>query len=175
MSARGPVGSIALLVIRLLLAGVFALAAWEKLKPADPANPLQVPPTQEFAQAIIKLQAIPAGESFLAPYFAYVVPWTEAVLAVALVLGLWTRAAAFVTAAMYAYFTWLIVAAIGRGTDFDCYCLGSLMRGWNPWAHVAIDAVAFVFALILLIGGGGNVAADRLAGGSPRKRAEADE
>lgn len=175
MNARGPVGSVALLVIRLLLAGVFTLAAWEKLKPADPANPLQVPPTQEFAQAIIKLDAIPAGETFLAPYFAYVVPWTEAVLAAALVLGLWTRAAALVTAGLYAYFTWLIVAAIGRGTDFDCYCLGSLMRGWNPWVHVAIDAVAFLLAMTLLIAGGGSVAADRILDGAPRKRAEADE
>jgi uncharacterized membrane protein YphA (DoxX/SURF4 family) len=64
-------------------------------------------------------------ESLVRP-FAYALPALELVLAGLLVLGLATRLAALVTAALTVMFMFGIAMAWGRGLSIDCGCFGAV-------------------------------------------------
>ena len=146
--------SVPALAMRVLLGGVFIYSAWVKLQ--DPVS---------FGQAIEKFKMVDAREQVhLIKLAVFAIPWTEMICGVALVLGLWTRAAALVLAFALAGFMVLIYQVLARGEAFDCGCFGRLrllcpakLSQCNLWQ----DGVLLAMSLTLLIGGPGRWALER--------------
>lgn len=103
------------LVIRVVLAGLFILAAALKLH-----NP------QAFADAVLAFRIIPvpSGDK-LVVLTTYMVPWTELIAGTCLFLGLWGRASAVVIGLMLVVFIGGITSVIARPhIDTHCGCFG---------------------------------------------------
>ncbi|MCC5785366.1 MAG: DoxX family membrane protein [Phycisphaerales bacterium] len=144
-----------LLIIRLLLAGVLLYAAWLKLK--DPAS------AQKFANAIAAYKILP---NHLVIVSAFAFPWLEAIAAVLLVLGLWTRAAAAVAGLLFVAFIGAIGSAMLRESVnlTTCGCFGErslLCTGPPSWCHIAQNAGLTAMCVYLLWRGSGVVGIDR--------------
>lgn len=142
--------SVLALVFRCALAGVFLFAAYNKLR-----NPL------EFKESIQAFHFnLPAWFELLS---TFAVPWTEIFCAVALLLGLWTRAAAAVFTLMMGVFLFAIISAIQRHLPMDCGCFGKFKlycEGPLGWCKVRENGVMVAAALILVAGGGGRASLD---------------
>ncbi|MEO7262976.1 MAG: MauE/DoxX family redox-associated membrane protein [Jatrophihabitantaceae bacterium] len=110
LSTRRYQPSVAGLVIRVLLAAVWAWAALAKL--GDPRRFVQV------------VRAYDATPEWLSRAIGYGLPTLELVLAVLLLIGLLTRYAAAVSAALLALFLILTLQAAARGLDVRCDCFG---------------------------------------------------
>ncbi len=160
MKQRHPaivaLGSGVLLILRLLLAGVLLYAAWLKLK--DPAS------AQKFANAIAAYKILP-NHLVIVSTFAF--PWLEAIAAVLLVLGLWTRAAAAVAGLLFVAFIGAIGSAMLRESISltTCGCFGErslLCTGPPSWCHIAQNAGLTAMCLLVLWRGSGVVGFDRL-------------
>lgn len=156
--SRGPrISPLGVLIThgRALLAGLFLLAAYNKL--AGTNGP------QLFSgsvQAFFKLKdAAPGAPSNAAPdWFVRlstgVVPWTEVIAATLLLCGVWTRAAASVLALLLLAFIVLIVQAIARDLDLHCGCFGKL----SPFCpdrvgpcNIVQNAIMLAIALIIIV------------------------
>src|SRR5262245_4505675 len=93
--STGAAASAVALGARLVLGGLFLFAAYAKLK-----NPLL------FAQAIEKFHVVTPGDhDHITKLLAFGIPWVELAAGIALILGLWTRAAALVLIGALAAFT----------------------------------------------------------------------
>ncbi len=129
-------------VLRLGLGGLFLWAAAGKI--ADP---------HAFARDIANYRLVPDA---MAPAMAALLPFVEVGLGLAVVLGVWTRAAAIGIAGLLAVFTVAVVAAFARGIDVACGCFGG---GGAPigWLTVARDVglLAAAIALVVLSPPGG--------------------
>jgi uncharacterized membrane protein YphA (DoxX/SURF4 family) len=99
------------LVLRLVVGAVFLAASLDKI-----AHPLA------FAKAVSYYHVLPSGSEYA---FALFVPWTEAVIGAALVLGLASRGAAAITGALLLVFVIALVSAIARGIDISCGCFST--------------------------------------------------
>jgi uncharacterized membrane protein YphA (DoxX/SURF4 family) len=155
--APGRSRAAAALVARLVLGGVFVFSAVMKLD-----QPLL------FAQAMTKFKVVDLdAHDHLIKIATFAVPWTELFCGVALILGMWTRAAALLLAAALASFTVLIVQTLQRGEAFECSCFGRLRLvcpAKLSWCNVGQNSVLFALALALLVGGAGRWSLDRLIG-----------
>jgi protein-disulfide isomerase len=96
--------------VRILLGVVWIWAAWEKL---------QSPRT--FVQAV---RAYDMTWEWLAKAIGYGLPVLEFCLGIVLILGVATRLAAAVSAALFLVFLVGIVQAAARGLQLDCGCFG---------------------------------------------------
>lgn len=159
MSARTTAESVLIqLPARLVLGGLFGLAAFKKLQ--DP---------QSFAEAIKGFKIIdPATQGHLIVSGAFAIPWVEMTAAVLLVLGLWTRAAALTIGLALLGFIAALVSVITRDLDAGCSCFGDLElfcpRGVG-WCQVARNALLLLPAAYLVWRGGGRIALDRQSRG----------
>ncbi len=99
------------LVIRVLLAAIWAWTALAKF--GDP---------RRFVQVVRSYDATP---EWLSRAIGYGLPTLELVLAALLLIGLVTRYAAAVSAALLALFLILTLQAAARGLDVQCDCFGS--------------------------------------------------
>lgn len=144
-----------LLPIRLALAGLFGVAAVLKL-----ANP------QEFAFAIKAFEMVdPDRASHVLVMLAFGIPWAELIVAVLLLLGLWTRASATLLSLLLVAFTAGLLSVIARGIDTDCACFGDkdfFCEGGVGWCHIARNAVMLAASFLLVWRGGGLVAVDAI-------------
>jgi len=148
-----PVGSFMLLLLRLILGAIFCLAAFLKL--TDP---------QSFSEAIQAFKALDADEPVLTT--THNLPWVEIFAGVALILGFWTREAAFVIGVLLLVFIGVIISAIHKGlSGIPCSCFGYWHLvcqsgvGWcKVWENTALTAIA----ASLVVAGGGNLSLDRL-------------
>jgi len=148
------------LALRLALGGLFIAAAYFKLR--DPLT---------FAEAIMAYRmGLPDALTQLA---TYAVPWTELFCAVALVLGLWTRAAAAVFIALIGVFLVGIVSVIARDLNITCGCFGKFKLycdGAVGWCKVRENLVLAAGAMVLVAWGGGRASLDRAFDGSKLAR-----
>ncbi|CAG0975521.1 thiosulfate dehydrogenase [quinone] large subunit [Phycisphaerales bacterium] len=138
------------LLTRLLLGGLFLFAAYVKLR-----NPVI------FRQGVDAFKILPEHLSILA---AYVVPWTELVAGVLLVLGLWARSAALVIGTMLVAFIAAMVSVLYRGIDAHCSCFGKFeipCEGPVGWCHLVRNGVLVGLAVIVVAIGPGTLAMDR--------------
>jgi len=154
--------SLVALVLRVALAGVFLFAAYNKL-----------------IGALTFKEAIEAFHFDLPSWFTllstYAVPWTEIFCSVALLTGLWTRAAAAVFMLMMGVFLFAIVSAIERQLPLDCSCFGKYKLycdGPLGWCKVRENAALVAMGLILAFGGGGKASLDYVFGGRAKPAAE---
>lgn len=159
-SARRPLWSVVAMALRLLLGGVFIYSGLMKLD-----DPLL------FAQAIEKFKVTdPVDHEHLVKLATFAIPWTELLCGAALVVGMWTRAAALVLALALAGFMVLIWQVLARGEAFECSCFGRLkllcptrLSRCNLYQNGVLTGLA----LVLLAGGAGRWSVDRLI--APRK------
>ncbi|MCU0660847.1 MAG: DoxX family membrane protein [Myxococcota bacterium] len=122
---------------RLLLAGTFAWACVHKIaEPFDFA--LQVATYQILPLSLINLMAI-------------VLPWLEAVLAVLLVLGLWTRASSLVTAGLNLMFIVAIGMALHAKLHLQCGCFASEGAGEEMDASLIVRDVGLLLVCVFLL------------------------
>lgn len=126
------------IVVRVILGFLFLYAALDKI-----TNP------QKFAEIIYNYRLLPVE---LLNLCAVVVPWLEAFIGLALLLGIWVETAAFLLSGITVFFIILIISAILRGLDIECGCFsldttGSLVS----WKRVAEDIFILVGGLYLLI------------------------
>lgn len=160
MSASAGVifGRFLLLVLRVVTGGLFLWAATMKLR-----DPL------EFYFSIKGFKLLP--EHILDP-LAFVVPWTEIVCGVALVVGAWSRSAALVIGGMLVVFMGAILSVILReDVHVECGCFGDFTLMCPPgavgWCNIGQNAVLLAIALPVMIWGGGMLSVDRALGGRP--------
>lgn len=99
------------LAVRILLGLVFIAAALPKI--GDPPA---------YAKAIWAYQLVPGR--LLNP-MALALPWLELVCGLALVLGVWIRAAGVWIAALLLSFTLALSVNLGRRHPVDCGCFGA--------------------------------------------------
>jgi len=140
------------LVARLLLGLVFAFSALSKITAPG-----------LFRQNVTEYGLLPYG--LIGP-FAAALPWIEVLVAIYLVIGLFLRPTAVVTAALLVMFTGALVISILRGnTAFGCSCfsgsgpIGSLapvqwLAGGSKisWFDVTRDLVFILLAAVVYWG-----------------------
>ena len=98
------------LVVRLVLAGVFAVA-----------GALKLPDPGESLRAVRAYRLLPES---LVPAVGYGLPALEVVLALVLLVGVATRFAAVVSAVLLVAFIVGVASAAARGLSIDCGCFG---------------------------------------------------
>jgi uncharacterized membrane protein YphA (DoxX/SURF4 family) len=153
VAGESPVPSLILLTLRLLLGGAFCLAAYFKID--SPQN---------FYEAIKSFHATDSQALMLTG--AHLLPWTELVAGVCLVLGFWTRAAGAIIVMLMLLFIYAIIAAIGRGLEgLTCSCFGQwhlICKGGVGWCKVWENTGLTAIALSLAVFGGGRFSIDGL-------------
>lgn len=145
--------AIVLVVLRLLLAALFAYAAVLKLK-----NP------QAFAYSVKAFDILP---DHLAQLATFAVPWTEIVIAACLIVGFWTRAAAALLVVVLVVFIVAIVSVLTRGLSVSCGCFGEAAKGICGdklgWCNVVQNSVLLALSMTVAVGGPGRLCVDRQA------------
>lgn len=123
------------LVLRFVIGGVFAYAAFEKvLHPAA------------FAIAVRGYKLIPFS---LSNFFAIAVSWSELFAAVMLILGIFTRKAAAAIFILLLVFIVAISTVLVRGMVIDCGCFGE--GGSNTTWILLVRNSLLLFGTFLII------------------------
>lgn len=94
--------------VQIALGVIFVVAALPKI--ADPPS---------FAHMVYNYRLLPAG---LINFTSLVLPWVELLTGLALILGVWTRPARAIIAAMLLVFIIGIAFNLARGNAIDCGC-----------------------------------------------------
>ncbi len=124
------------LICRLTLAIIFFYAGVEKI-----LHP------QEFAVAIYNYQLLPDCVINLLAIF---LPWLEVLIAVSLVIGIYTRGATLLSALLFLIFATALTINLVRGLDISCGCFGA-SSGNISWLYLARDLSLFCMSVFALI------------------------
>jgi uncharacterized membrane protein YphA (DoxX/SURF4 family) len=151
MSAR--VVNAIVLLLRVVLGAIFIVAGASKVGHAA-----------EFAAQIAGFRLLP--QPVIAP-LALLLPFLEILLGGYLILGLFTRAAAWIAVVLLALFDGAIASAVVRGLTVSCGCFGPNDRTVTTWAEVARDAVFVLLAVVVALRAPGMLALDRRIGKAP--------
>ena len=135
------------LILRLVIGAIFLVAGVSKIGHAA-----------EFAAQIAGFHLLP--QIVIAP-IALGLPFLEVLLGGYLIIGLFTRAAAWVAAAMLLLFDGAIASAVVRGMTVSCGCFGPADKTVTTWAEVARDAVFVALAVVIALRAPGMLALDR--------------
>ena len=123
------------LLLRCILGGVFLVAAVPKI-----LHPAQ------FAIDISNYRLLPHVWIHL---LAITLPWVELLAAALLILGVWTRASAWVITGMMVMFVTVISSALARGLNIECGCFGTVAGRRIGLASLALDLALLAIALCL--------------------------
>jgi uncharacterized membrane protein YphA (DoxX/SURF4 family) len=138
---------VAVLVLRVILGGILLFAGG--LKVAHPA---------ELASAIASFRLLPAA--IVGP-LAVALPYVELLLGGYLVIGLFTRAIAAITAAQFVLYAGAVASAIVRNIPANCGCFGPNDTAIVDWPHVASDLLLAAASAFVAFGAPGALALDR--------------
>ena len=147
------------LALRVVLAGLFLFSAWQKIKGGNPPEPSG---PQTFALSVRAFEILPDA---LIPYTASAVAWTELLCAIALLLGLWTRAAATIMLAAVTSFTIAVISVILRGLPITCGCFGKFKlfcTGPVSWCKVGENSVFLLALAAVIVLGAGRFGVDAM-------------
>jgi uncharacterized membrane protein YphA (DoxX/SURF4 family) len=150
---RTAVLGIVVLALRVVLGAIFIVAGASKIGHAA-----------EFAAQIAGFRLLP--EAVVAP-LALLLPFLEILLGGYLILGLFTRAAAWVAVLLLGAFDLAIASAVVRGMTVSCGCFGPSDKTVTTWAEVARDAVFVLLAVVVALRAPGTLALDRRIGNAP--------
>jgi uncharacterized membrane protein YphA (DoxX/SURF4 family) len=152
-SASTTLGSLMLLMVRVIAGGVLCAAAFFKIR--DPLT---------FSEAIQAFRIVKADHLIL--FGTYVLPWTELFAGLAMILGIWTRSAAFIYCCMMTLFIAVIIHALDRNLGgAPCGCFGYwhlYCKGGLEWCKVGENSVLLTLGLLVLGFGGGTLSLDHL-------------
>jgi uncharacterized membrane protein YphA (DoxX/SURF4 family) len=142
-------------IVGLIVGCVFVYASHDKiLMPAA------------FARIVYHYQLIGPGEhlpALLPNLLVVTLPWIELLVGVALVVGVWRREAAAVTAALLVVFVFAVGQALLRGIDIEnCGCFALDSAGRAAGIKLILEDLGLLLGALLL------------AWLPPRKRAEPD-
>ena len=98
---------------------------------------------------------------------ALLLPFLEILLGGYLIIGLYTRAAAWIAALLLLVFDAAIASAVVRGMTLNCGCFGTHDTTVTTWAEVARDAVFVLLAVFVALRPPGMLALDRRIGIEP--------
>jgi uncharacterized membrane protein YphA (DoxX/SURF4 family) len=135
------------LVLRIALGTVFLAAGALKIGHAD-----------VFASEIAGFQLLP--HPLIAP-LALLLPFLELMIGIYLVLGLFTRFAAWFAAAEMALFSAAIASAVLRGISTSCGCFGPSDKATTSWPEVGRDLGFTLVAIVIARWAPGAFALDR--------------
>ncbi len=119
------------IVLRVALGAVFLVAALSK-----------VPDLRQFAEEVANYQILPPH---VVPYAALLFPGVELALGLALIAGVYARAAAVLASAMLVGFIAALSQALVRGINLKCGCFGG--ADLATWGTVARDVVLLALAI----------------------------
>lgn len=142
--------NVLVLVLRVALGAIFVVAGASKIGHAA-----------EFAAQIAGFRLLP--QAAVVP-LALVLPFLELLLGGYLIVGLFTRAAAWVAVALFALFDGAIASAVVRGMTVSCGCFGPNDKTVTTWTEVARDAVFVLLAVVVALRAPGTLALDRRIG-----------
>jgi uncharacterized membrane protein YphA (DoxX/SURF4 family) len=139
--------NVVVFVLRVALGAIFIVAGGAKIGQAA-----------YFAAQIAGFRLVP--QVVIAP-IALALPFLEVLLGVYLVIGLFTRWAAWIAAVLLLIFDAAIASAVVRGMTIDCGCFGPSDATMTTWGEVARDAIFVVLAVVVAVWGPGMLALDR--------------
>lgn len=152
---------------RFVLGGVMLLASYMKLFDRVWAGN---DPTLSFAEAIKGYHLLDIERHHhIIELAAYAIPWTELLVGFMLVLGFWTRPAAFVSLVMLAGFTVANTFVVLEGTNTSCACFGSLEWPCGDsitWCQIVRNSLFMVMAGYLAWRGAGLLALEAPGSGT---------
>jgi putative oxidoreductase len=126
------------LILRLVLGAVFAFASTDKI-----LNP------SLFARSVMDYRLLPL--SLVIP-LAVLLPWTELIAGVLLIVGWLRRGSAAVILILLAVFMVAIASALARGIDIACGCFSTSPEGERlAWETLGRDALLILAALQVLL------------------------
>ena len=135
------------LVLRVALGFVFLAAGGLKVGHAE-----------DFASEIAGFQLLP--HALIAP-LALLLPFLELMIGVYLVLGLFTRFAAWFAAFEMAVFAAAIASAVIRGISTSCGCFGPSDHTMTSWPEVGRDVGLTLMGSVVALWAPGALALDR--------------
>ena len=145
------------LVARLVLGGVFLIAAIDKIAVPD-----------VFAKSINNYHIVP---TYFVNFSALLLPWLELLCSIFLITGIRVKASAVLTSGMLLVFVVAILSAMYRGLDINCGCFSQ--AGVAPtkvgWGKVAEDIGLLVLGIALVISNGNKFSFESLVDNSPNK------
>jgi uncharacterized membrane protein YphA (DoxX/SURF4 family) len=150
--------AVPLALCRILMGGVFLFAAYIKL--SDP---------QSFSESIQAFKII--DDDNLVLFSTYALPWTECFAGICLILGLWTRAAAFIIASLLLIFIAAVASVLLRGMNVSCGCFGRLhliCASKIAWCKVWENSILTAITLVPLVFGAGRWSLDARLGAAGR-------
>ena len=150
--------AIAVLIVRVAIGAIFLAAG--ALKAGHAA---------QFAVEIAAFRLLPP--SVIGP-MALGLPLLEMLLGACLVLGVFTRASAWIAFAMFAAFDLAIASAVVRGMSVNCGCFGPNDASVTSWSEVARDAIFVVLALLVALRPPGALALDHRINALPAERGQ---
>lgn len=138
------------LIARLVLGGVFLVAAIDKIAVPD-----------AFAKSINNYHIVPTN---LVNFSALLLPWLELLCSIFLIVGVRVKAAASLTSGMLVVFIVAIISAMIRGLDINCGCFSQ--AGVAPtkvgWGKVFEDIGLLVAGIIILFSNGNKFSLESL-------------
>ncbi len=138
------------LVSRVVLGGIFVVAGVSKVGHAT-----------LFAAQIAGFRILP--QVVIAP-MAVALPFLEILLGGYLIVGLFTRTAAWIAVLLLAAFDLAIASAVVRGLTVSCGCFGPSDTTVTSWPEVARDAIFVLLAIVVALRPPGTFALDRRIG-----------
>lgn len=121
--------------VRVIVGALFVLAGATKVGHFN-----------DLAAAIAGFRILP--ESIIAP-LAVILPFFEIGLGAYLLLGLFTRTAAWIAAIQLAIYAGAIASAVVRHIPANCGCFGPQDQATADWPHVAVDIALAGICLLL--------------------------
>jgi uncharacterized membrane protein YphA (DoxX/SURF4 family) len=98
-----------------------------------------------FALQVHNFRLLPIAAENLV---AMLLPWVELVAALALLLGIRSRAGAWVAGLLLAVFTLGVASAMARGLDFECGCFGKASATRVGWGKLAQNVGMLLLAWV---------------------------
>jgi len=137
----------AVLLVRVLLGGLLLVAGGLKL--GHPA---------ELAATIAGYRILPAA---IAGLLALALPYVEMLLGLYLIVGLFTRVVAIVSAIQFVCYAGAIASAVIRHIAANCGCFGPNDSSVADWPHVGFDLALAAASAFVALGAPGALAVDR--------------